>query len=125
MRAPNGAIWQAHGAVPELIKEPWPVQTAYRLAKLAKALNEQYVVIDQVRQKLIRQYGANGANSGGQISISPESPNWAEFAAAINELMAEEAELGWGPVVLPPREDIQVAPATLLALDGFVEMAEP
>ncbi len=123
MQVTNGDIWQARGALQTLLSEKWPVKTAYWLAKLARKLNDQYGVVDEVRVKLVRQYGTE---SNGQFSIAPDSPQWEQFATEMNELMLVEVEIPIEKIVLPTSDKPdapQVQPATLMALDPFVEVA--
>lgn len=120
MLVTNLEIWQAREPLQELLKEPWPVKTAYWLAKLARKCGEQYADIDGVRVKLIKQYGASGEN--GQVSISPDAPNWPQFAAQFNELMELTVDIPIDRVVLPD-SDLQVTPVALMALEPFVEVA--
>lgn len=117
----NGDVWAAKDALAELIKEPWPVKTAYGLAKLARRVGEQYSLIDQVRTGIIRQYGTTGEN--GQVSIQPDSEHWGEFVAAFNEMMNEEAVIECAKVRLPDSR-IELLPKLLMALEPFIEMLE-
>lgn len=121
MHVTNGEVWQAREALQQVLQERWPVKTAYALMKLAQAITAQHAIVEAVRVKLIQQYGATNAH--GQIAITPDSENWAPFAAAFNELMAQEANIDREKVALPEREDVSLTPKDLLALAPFVELA--
>lgn len=118
MQVSNMEVWQAREPLQTLLSEPWPVKTAYWLAKLARKIGDQYAVIDQVRVKLITQHGTQ--NETGQIAISPESPNWPQFAAEFNDLMAITVEIPLNRIVLPDANGLTISPAALLALEPFV-----
>lgn len=120
----NGEIWQARDALKELVVKPWPVKTAYWLARLSRRLSEPAADIEQVKNMLIIKYGQSDAN--GRTEIRPGSDSWETFVKEFNELMATETEVDFAPVQLPvqlPDSDITITPATLMALDAFVEVA--
>lgn len=121
MQVSNGDIWQARESMEVLLKEPWPVKTAYWLAKMARELRGHYADIDQVRTKLIIQYGIK--NEKDQVAITPDSPQWPEFVTAYNELMSETVEIAANKITLPEREEVQLTPAVLMDLDPFVDVA--
>ena len=121
MQAKNGDVWQAREPLQELLKEPWPVKTAYGLARLGRRINEQAMLIEQVRTRLITQYGV--ANGAGQIAVTPDSPNWANFVTCFNELMDEDADIPLDKVILPDVEGLSLQPSILMALVPFVEMS--
>lgn len=121
MQVCNGDAWVAKAPLQELLKEPWPVKAAYSLARLGRRLNEQIAIIDEVRNRLINQYGEKGEK--GQVTISAESPNWPQFIAAYNELMDEPVDIALDKIVLPDVEGLSVLPQTLMSLDAFVEVA--
>ena len=121
MKVTNGEVWQAREPLQSLLREPWPVKTAYWLAKLARKINEQVAVMEPVRVGLIRQYGTT--DEKGQVSIKPGDPRWDEFVPAFDELMAQQEDLGIDKIILPASDEIRVTPAALLALEPFVEVA--
>lgn len=121
LHAKNGEIWQAKAALDEIMKEPWPVKTAYGLAKLARRVGEAVQSIDRVRVGLVTQYGSPQEN--GQVGIMPGHDNWEQFVTAYNELMNEEDAIECARVVLPD-VSIEVKPSVLMALDPFIEMVD-
>lgn len=120
MQVSNGTIWQAKGPLGELIKQPLPIKSAYWLAKLARQIGEQYAIIDQLRAKLIVQYGTDDGK--GNTTIKPGDENWQAFASAFNELMEMTADLKGEKVKVPANDDLTVSPADLMALEEFVEV---
>jgi len=123
-----GALAGDQKPLERLASYPWPLKTAYGLAKLARRLAEQFAVIEQVKNGLVNQYGV--PDDKGRPSINNESLHWPEFVAAFNELMAIEVEVECAVVVLPnqehlPEEERNVVPTQLLIpLLSFVELAE-
>ncbi len=125
MQVTNGDIWQARGPLQEVLAVKWPIKTAYWLGKLGQEIDRHYGLLDQMRVKLVQQYGTEG---NGQFTISPESPEWVQFATEMNELMMIQVEIPYERIILPPRIDKdeskapEFLPATLMALDPFVEV---
>lgn len=123
MKVRNQDIWEAKGALPDLLVEHWPVKTAYWLAKLARKVGEQYTLVDEVRSKLIQQYGTDEGN--GRWSIKPDSDHWQQFVGEMNELLQVEVEIPIEPIALPDLDGPsapKIKPSTLLALEAFVEV---
>lgn len=123
MKVSNGQVWTANQAIGPLLKEPWPVKTAWALAKLAQTLKERAVPIDQVRANLVNQYGE--ADERGRFTISDKSPGWGEFVPSFNELMEHEEEIDVEPVKLPTGKEtdaVRVTGEALLNLGPFIEV---
>lgn len=120
MKVSNGDIWQAVPALAELCKEPWPVKTAYWLAKLSRKLGGHHRDIDQVRVQLIVRYGQ--VDERGQTTVVKDGPSWPEFERSFNELMVEDVEIDVQSVKLPANEGFPLKPAILIPLLPFVEV---
>lgn len=115
-----GDIFQAKGAIQELIKLPWPMKTATRIAKLHRRINEAYSEMELLRIVLVERYGEK--NPLGRIQVTNDLPGWEDFVREFNNLMAQEVEVETIRVPLPDIEaDIQ--PSVLIALDPFIESA--
>ena len=118
MKLQNGDIFTAQEPLRKLIEQKFPVIVSYKLSKLAQKLNEQFKVVEEVRQGLIKKYGK--ADDKGQIAVSQESKDWVKFVDEFNELMAQEVEIVIEKVKLP--ETFEIEPSILMALDKFVEV---
>ncbi|MFB0545742.1 MAG: hypothetical protein ACETWB_02420 [Anaerolineae bacterium] len=121
---------QQPGALSKLMQvEGFCVRLAYRLAKLAKLLEDEIRPVHEARNKLIEKYGsvhkkldAEGNETDKDEpgkSMRPDDEKWQDFVREHNELTDTEIELDIEPVVLPPEAE-GVSPGTLLALDGLV-----
>jgi len=129
----NKDIFVAREPLQKLLGEKFPVKISYGLAKLAKKLNDQLEVIEEVRQSLIKKYGES--NEKGQMEVKQDGENWGKFIEEFNELMAQEVEIVLGKVKLPEKvastcdkcnhsmdKSYEIEPALLMALDKFVEV---
>ena len=130
MRVTNGEIYGGKEAIGKLLQMTLPVRASYQIAKLATKMNEQILVLDQVRNGLIKTYGKE---ENGQITIEQGTENFAKFIVELNELFKKEVELKVETVDLPTmvmekcekcgaviEKPLQIEPTVLMALDKFV-----
>jgi len=120
MKVTNGDIFNAREALQTLMKERLPVKVSYWLARLARKLNDQLTIIEEVRQGLVKQYGEPD-EKGENIQIQPGSKNMGPFLADLNELMGQEVELD-SDIIKLPGDGFSIEPSVLLALDKFIEV---
>lgn len=125
MQVTNGDVWTVREPLKTLLNEKLPVKTAYWLARLARQVQSRVAVIEEVRNRLITEYGA--PNEKGQIEISGESSKWADFVAAHNELMGEPADIDCidKKIVLQASNGLCMKSTDLMALEPFVELEMP
>ena len=133
MHLTNGDIFGSQEPLRKLIEQKFPVMVSYKLSKLVMKLNEQFKVIEEVRNGLIKKYGELGENR--QISVRAESENFPKFVVEFNELMAQEVEIVVEKVKLPEKvaatcdacnhnmdKMFEIEPSILLALNKFIEV---
>ena len=121
----NGEIFNAREPLGKLMEQKFPVKTAYGLAKMANKLNEQFNIIEQVRNGLIKTYGEADKNNPQQISVKQDGENFQKFVEEITELMNQEVEVVIEKVKLPEMVDgkpLEIEPNILMALEKFVEV---
>jgi len=129
----NGDIFGAQEPLRKLIEQKFPVMVSYKLSKMVMKLNEQFKVIEEVRNGLVKKYGETDDKE--QTSVKPEDENFPKFVVEFNELMAQEVEIVIGKVKLPEKvastcdkchynmdRMFEIEPALLVALDKFVEV---
>ena len=134
MKLTNGDIFGAQEPLRKLIEQKFPVMVSYKLSKLVMKLNEQFKVIEEVRNGLIKKYGET--DEKGQTSVKPESENFPKFVEEFNELMAEGIEIEkLEKVKLTEKvaatcdachhnmdKAFEIEPNILIALDKFIEV---
>ena len=118
MKLTNGDIFGAQQSLKQLIEYKLPVLTSYKLVKLVNKLNEQFTIIDDVREGLIKKYG--GLNDKGQMSVKQGTKEWDKFIDEFNELLEQEVELVIEKVKLP--DTIEIEPSVLMPLEKFIVM---
>jgi len=129
----NGDIWGAQEPLKKLVEQKFPVMVSYKLAKLVTKLNEQFKVIEEVRNGLIKKYGET--DDKGTISVKQEGEGWTKFVEEFNELMSQEVEVVIEKVKLPEKvaatcdkcnhnmdKPFEIEPNILISLDKFVEV---
>jgi len=132
MKLTNLEIFNAREPLGQLMKEKLPVKTSYGLAKMAAKLNDQLKVVDDVRNGLIRTYGAPDPNSHNQIAVRQQieqkdaagqivmvdNPQFPKFMAEMGELMHMETEIVFEKVKLP--DTLEIPATVVMALDKFI-----
>ena len=133
MKVTNGGIFDVRTALSELASQKMPVQTSMAVLKLRELIKPKILLVEEMRNKLINEYGdigANGASVSQSIRIPDpqnegqerEAPNpkYALFVKDFEEVRAEEVELGFEPIHL--RSSVELSPKALLALEKFVKV---
>jgi len=114
----NGEIWNAQEPLRKLLEQKFSVMVSYKLVKLVQKLNEQFMVIEEVRNGLIKQYGKK--DKKGNISVKPGDSNWNKFIKEFNELMEQEIEIVVEKIKLP--DSFEIEPSVLVPLEKFIEV---
>jgi len=79
----------------KLIDKEIPVNTAFRLNKLVKSIDEYLTEIEEYRVKLINQFGEKNEEKN-QIEVPPKKMK--DFSQQMNELLNEEVEIDFKPI---------------------------
>ena len=128
MKLTNGEIFNAQEPLKRLLAEKLPVKDAFKLAKLAKKLDDQLLAINQTRQGLFKTYGDLDPTQQN-YRVKPyiddgngkaiENPKVAKFREEMEELMAIETEIVFSAVELPGT--LEIEPRDLMMLEKFVK----
>ena len=120
MKITNGDVFGTRETLPELLKERLPIKTSYWLARLTKKLQEHLQVIEELRMRLVKEYGVENAETH-VIEVAPGKVG--AFYTEFNEVLAQEIEIDFNPVELPS-DGLNIEPRILLALDKFITVKE-
>lgn len=137
MELTNADIYNAKEPFGELMREKLPVTVAYGLAKIANALGPHLMVIEQVRDKLITDFGtARDPRNPSAKSMEPGDANFPQFAVEFGALMGMKVEVEMEVVELPLKvsivcgscnqstdRDLEIAPYILGSLSKFIKVA--
>jgi len=120
MKLTNGDVFLCKEALQHLTdRDDIPIKYSMPIVRMAKKLNEEHVLIDQKRNRLIQKYGET---KEGQVSIKPDNPNWDKFVQEFTELMNLETEVNITPAKIP--ETIIIPNKDLMFLEPFLEVVE-
>ena len=96
------------------------VMDAYRINRLVKKLNELNTEYDELKQKLLTQYGTPGEEEG-TVVIQPE--NKEAFAGEYNDLIAIEHDLETEKLPFPNKIKDGISAADLNILELFFDLS--
>jgi len=125
MQLTNGEIFRAKRPLDTLMGIKLPVKASYGLAKLSAKLNDQFQIIETVRQGLCKTYGVQDSRNPRVFNVLLEidgksNPEYDKFMEEIEELMSQKVEIVINVVTLP--ETLEIEPAVLMALDKFIKI---
>lgn len=113
-------VVQAKQALVDILAEKMPVDTAYRLVKIVKIINNEMETYDQVRGKLFKEMGEDVKDRPGERAIKEE--NMEEFQKQIKELLDKKFEVAMEPIKLADLgEKFEVKPATIMLLGPIIK----
>jgi len=120
----SGEIFAAREPLSQLMQQKLPIAVSFKLAKLAKTVQGELTVIEELRNALIKEYGVADEANPNQVTVPTiieklddkgkpimdkgkpvmvANPNFAKFLDEVNELMAQEAKLVVEKVKLPEK----------------------
>ena len=120
MELTNAEIFNAREPFEKLLACKMPVKTSYALVKMVSKLNEQIIIIEKVRSKLVQTYGVEDEKRGGFFKVTADCPGYSEFLKEFGELMGQKVDIKIEVVSLP--DTLEIEPAVLMALERFVKV---
>jgi hypothetical protein len=111
-------ILDAQMALSELARKDLKIATAYKVAKLIKAVAAEVELFNEQRIKLLQSVGSTLSEDGKQYIIPSDKK--AEFAQQFSELVAVEVDVP--DKINISGEDISIAPDLLMAIEDFIEI---
>lgn len=118
MKVKLSTILDAQTALGEFAQKDLKIATAYKVAKLIKAISAEIELFNEQRIKLLQSVGSTLSEDGKQYII-PENKK-AEFAEGFTELVAVEVDIP--DKINISGENISIAPDLLMALEPFIEI---
>ena len=120
----SGEIFSAREPLTQLMQQKFPIGVSFKLAKLAKTVQEELSVIEELRNALIKEFGVADEVNPQQISVPTiiekidekgkvetkdgkpvmiPNPGFAKFLDEVNELMRQEVKMVVDKVKLPEK----------------------
>jgi hypothetical protein len=116
LKLTNAEIMNSKEPLQELVKLKLPIKTSLALMKLVQKFNEHLVPAEEIKDRLVGEYGTDQGN--GKMGIGPGDENWPKFMADYAELVAQEVEVDVEIVALPAT--VEISPADLMAIEKLV-----
>lgn len=121
-----GALVDAEAALQRLAQQKLPAQSAYRLAKLCKAVAEETKIFTDRRVELIKEVGVSRPATAAEqargettmLEVAP--PHMAGFLAQLGEMASVPVTLSVDPLDLLSLGSVELSAADLLALGPLV-----
>ena len=111
-------VQRAQKAFQKVMNADLPVRVAFRLSRLAKAVDDVFADIEKQRVKLVEKYGEQAENGDG---VRVKTENIAKFQQEFAELLAEETvTLKTDKIELEVLEGVKLTPLEMLALEPFL-----
>jgi len=107
-------------AIEELIGIDVPINSAIKISKVQKEINDILEVYDSKRKVLFDKYGEETKEANGETKIKDE--NIQEFSKDILEILSEELEdFNVKPILISTLGDINIKPASITSLDWLLK----
>ena len=123
MKLTNEEIFTAYEPLQKLLNEKFPVKVSYELARMASKLKTQFEIIEKVKDGLVKTYGEVDKDNSTRIEVKPDSEQFPKFIEEMDELFAKEVEIVLEKVEIPQGVEVNIEPASLMALEKFVGVA--
>jgi type IV secretory pathway TrbF-like protein len=116
MKLKLSEIQKAQQPLQKIMNADLPIKIAFRLSRMAKAVNDVFTDIETQRVKLVEKYGTS-TDKG--VTVNPE--NVTKFQEEFGTFIAEESvELKVEPIKLELLEGLQLTALDMLALEPFI-----
>lgn len=109
-------IMDAKDAIIKLMKFELPVRTAYKLSKLAQALQVELNFVEEQRKKLFEQYGTKQEDN--TIKVTPEKVS--EFQGKMTDLFNVEVDINSETIAVEELEEARLSPNDLSSMMKFL-----
>jgi len=112
-----GDLLAAEPALARLTKREVPLQLAFKLSRLHRAVRAETLAFEQLRLGLVKKYGGD-PRPDGWVTVRPE--HLAEFTRQVNDAAQERVQLHVEP--LSGRVLTELAPDLQLPAQDLVEL---
>ena len=114
-------IYEGTHAIRTIIGEKLPIKGAYAIGRLAKKLEDEFKLLEDVRISLVKKFGTE--QEDGNFTIrgdDQESLN--SFLAEFNEILDDDIEFTFTPIDMEQLGAVTITPALSIALDPFIKV---
>lgn len=125
MKLNNKELLNSIPTLRKLSKEQLPIKISYTISKNIKNIEEESVIFEEERQKLLKQYaeldkeGKPKINDKGHYIIKNE--NQADFDKGVLELLSIETDVNISKIDLNALEGLRISPSELTSIDFMIK----
>jgi hypothetical protein len=125
MKLTNQDLLNSIPTLKKLSQEQLPIKISYVISKNIKNIEEELVVYEEERQKLLKQYaeldkeGKPKVNDKGHYVIKPE--NQLEFNKGVLELLGIETDVNISKIDLNALEGLKISPLELTSINFMIK----
>lgn len=113
-------VVEAYKAILELSKSVFPYKESRKIAKLKKALKDEYEAVIELEENMAKKYG--GTKEGNGVIKFPSADDKEAFDKEHNAYIQEEADIKLPAVDISKYTDqLKISPDSVFALDGIVK----
>jgi hypothetical protein len=123
MKITLGELKAAISGLNKIVVATLSIKVSYRLSKMITIINNELAHEEQLRQKLVTQYGEK--DDKGNIQVKKE--NATKFYEDYRKLLEEEVKLNIQSIKLSEIQDVKISAMDILALGKLLEddVSEP
>ena len=110
-----------------LLNQHLSVDTAYRLGKLARVVNDEYQQLEENKIRLIQHYGKKYKDDIGNIRIPQDTIEYANYIQDYSELLKKEIVIAsnqYEPIAISDLEGNKLSALDMVNLEPFIDMDE-
>jgi hypothetical protein len=111
-------------SIQELIKEPLPVKTSFKLSTFISKMNPEIEAFDKVKKdKIIEYKGERQKDENGREINTFKIPdeNVEKFSKEIKELLEQEVDIDVPDINIEDLGDIKIKPEFLMGLNWLIK----
>lgn len=111
-----GELKNMETALKELSKKEVPIRASFLISRFLKKVNEELVIIEEERVKLVKKYGEE---KDGITTVSPNKIN--DFKKDIEEFLLTKIEIEVSPISLQDIGDIYLSPQDMISIEKIIK----
>jgi hypothetical protein len=123
MKIQYGIIWElCHGRVSTLTRIfdcQLPIKTSLKIHKLNKILSEEFKIIEETRNELVKKYGEQ-LEDGASWKVKEENVD--KFMGEFAELLKEETDINFEKIPVELLDNVKLSANELSLLENFIEL---
>jgi len=95
-----------------------PIKTAFKFKKVIKKLEEEAVIIEEMRRKLVKKYSDKKNQNGREYGVSDE--NIEKFQVEFDQILNKTLNVKMDPIPISEFKGAKISPKVLLKTEKFI-----